>query len=257
MDERGVTTGVVTLLQDVTRFKNLDLAKSEFIATVSHELRTPLTSLSMSVDILSQGVLGAVTDKQRELLGAAKDDCERLRKLVKELLDMSKLESGKYETKKEELVLQRIIDDALRPLRLPFREKQIDLEVWTESDLPPVIADAQQMAWVVTNLVNNALRFTESGGRVTVHARRDDATVRVSVSDTGKGIPADAQESIFDKFVQLKGSKETTPGSVGLGLAIAREVVEAHGGKIWVTSEPGKGSTFFFTIPLTVQEHST
>jgi PAS domain S-box-containing protein len=257
LDERGVTTGVVTLLQDVTRFKNIDQMKSEFIATVSHELRTPLTSLSMSVDILSQGVLGDVSDKQKELLLAAKDDCERLRKLVKELLDMSKLESGKYETKKETLDVQRIIDEALRPLRLPFREKQIELEVLTESDLPAISADQQQMAWVLTNLVNNALRFTEAGGRVLVKAEHVEGNVRISVSDTGKGIPPDAQDLIFEKFVQVKGSKETTPGSVGLGLAIAREVVEAHGGKIWVESQLDKGSIFYFTIPLTVQEHTT
>jgi signal transduction histidine kinase len=112
------------------------------------------------------------------------------------------------------------------------------------------------MAWVLTNLVNNALRFTEVGGRVLVQAQRFEGMVRVSVSDTGKGIPPDAQDLIFEKFVQVKGSKETTPGSVGLGLAIAREVVEAHGGKIWVASELGKGSIFYFTIPLTVQEQS-
>ena len=125
VDEQGKIQGVVTLLQDVTRFKDLDRMKSEFIATVSHELRTPLTSLSMGIDILSQEVVGSVNQRQKELLVAAKDDSERLRKLVKELLDLSKLESGKYEMKKELVDFRKLVADAVRPLRLPFEEKQI------------------------------------------------------------------------------------------------------------------------------------
>ncbi|MGB2868830.1 MAG: ATP-binding protein [Bacteroidota bacterium] len=252
-DERGRVQGVVTLLQDVTRFKILDRMKSEFIATVSHELRTPLTSLSMSIDILSKEVLAPVNERQRELLAAAKDDCERLRKLLKELLDLSRLESGKYEMKKEPFTFQYLIDDALKPLRLPFREKQIELGIIIHPDVPQVVGDPQQLSWVVTNLVSNALRFTDSGGKVTIRADRESSAVRVSVTDTGRGIPQEAHETIFEKFVQVKEASETTPGSVGLGLAIAREVVEAHGGKIWVDSKPGKGSTFFFTIPLIQQ----
>jgi two-component system, NtrC family, sensor histidine kinase KinB len=253
VDEYGNIQGVVTLLQDVTRFKDLDRMKSEFIATVSHELRTPLTSLSMGIDILSQEVVGSVNERQKDLLIAAKDDSERLRKLVKELLDLSKLESGKYELKKEFIDFRRLVADAVRPLRLPFEEKQIQLVLDIPEHLPALSADSHQLNWVVTNLLSNALRWTETGGKVQLIAREEKQVLFVTVADTGHGIPQENLETIFDKFVQLKSSTETTPGSVGLGLAIAREVVEAHGGRIWVESQVGVGSTFFFTLPTVLQ----
>jgi NtrC-family two-component system sensor histidine kinase KinB len=249
VDEQGNVQGVVTLLQDVTRFKDLDRMKSEFIATVSHELRTPLTSLSMGIDILSQGVVGAVNQRQRELLIAAKDDSERLRKLVKDLLDLSKLESGKYEMKKEFVDFRKLVAEAVRPLRLPFEEKQIQLEFYIPERLPALFADSHQLIWVVTNLLSNALRFTDSGGSVHLTAKEEEDKLLVTVSDTGHGIPREHQETVFDKFVQVKSPTDTIPGSVGLGLAIAREVVEAHGGRIWLESTVGVGSTFFFTLP--------
>ncbi len=249
MDEQGNIQGVVTLLQDVTRFKDLDRMKSEFIATVSHELRTPLTSLSMGIDILSQGVVGAVNKRQRELLIAAKDDSERLRKLVKGLLDLSKLESGKYEMKKEFVDFRRLVAEAVQPLRLPFEEKQIQLEFDVPERLPALFADSHQLIWVVTNLLSNALRFTDPGGSVRLTAKEEKDRILVTVSDTGHGISPEHRETVFDKFVQVKSPTDTTPGSVGLGLAIAREVVEAHGGRIWLESTVGMGSTFFFSLP--------
>jgi two-component system, NtrC family, sensor histidine kinase KinB len=249
MDEQGKVQGIVTLLQDVTRFKDLDRMKSEFIATVSHELRTPLTSLSMGIDILSQGVVGKVNKRQRELLFAAKDDSERLRKLVKGLLDLSKLESGKYEMKKELVNFRELVAEAVRPLRLPFEEKQIELELDVTERLPSYFADPHQLIWVVTNLLSNALRYTDQGGKVKLTAKEEESRLLVTVTDTGHGIPREHQETVFDKFVQVKGSTQTTPGSVGLGLAIAREVVEAHGGRIWLESTVGVGSKFFFTLP--------
>jgi len=253
VDENGNIQGVVTLLQDVTRFKDLDRMKSEFIATVSHELRTPLTSLSMGIDILSQEVVGSVNPRQKDLLVAAKDDSERLRKLVKELLDLSKLESGKYEMKKELVDFRRLVADAVRPLRLPFEEKQIRLELTIPEHLHSLSADSHQLTWVVTNLLSNALRYTDNGGKVQLTAKEDNTGLLVSVADTGHGIPQENLDTVFDKFVQLKSSTETTPGSVGLGLAIAREVVEAHGGRIWVESQIGIGSTFYFTLPTVLQ----
>jgi NtrC-family two-component system sensor histidine kinase KinB len=249
VDESKNILGVVTLLQDVTRFKNLDRMKSEFIATVSHELRTPLTSINMAVDIMSQEVLGKINEHQRDMLTTAKDDCERLTKLVKELLDMSRLESGKYELKRERINLRSLVEEALKPLRLQFREKGIRLETEIPADTPEVPGDQRQLSWVVANLVSNALRYTPTDGTVTIHSDLLDDSIRVSVKDSGRGIPPDAVEVIFDKFVQIKQSTDATPGSVGLGLAIAKEVVEAHGGKIWVESSVGRGSTFFFTIP--------
>lgn len=249
IDESSNVLGVVTLLQDVTRFKNLDRMKSEFIATVSHELRTPLTSINMAVDILSQEVLGKVNDLQRDMLTTAKDDCERLTKLVKELLDLSKLESGRYELKRETVNLRMLVDEALKPLRLQFREKGIHLEADIPGRIPDVPGDQQQLSWVITNLVSNALRYTPADGTVRVETELLEEDIRISVKDSGRGIPPEAVEVIFDKFVQVKQATDSTPGSVGLGLAIAKEVVEAHGGRIWVESAVGAGSTFYFTVP--------
>jgi signal transduction histidine kinase len=249
-DEEDQLQGIVTLLQDVTRFKDLDRMKSEFIATVSHELRTPLTSLSMGIDILSQEVVGPVSKRQKELLAAAKDDSERLRKLVRDLLNLSRLESGKYEMRKELVDFRKLITDSVQPLRLPFEEKRIRLEIDLPKRLPKILVDPHQLSWVVTNLLNNALRYTDEGGKVKFKAKAGRKELQVSVADTGHGIASDHQQIIFDKFIQVKKPTETTPGSVGLGLSIAREVVEAHNGRIWVESKVGVGSTFYFTIPL-------
>ncbi|HTP12945.1 MAG TPA: ATP-binding protein [Bacteroidota bacterium] len=250
VDERGNVSGIITLMQDVTRFKDLDEIKTEFLATVSHEFRTPLTSINMTVDLLSREVVGKINPRQKELLVAAKDDCDRLGKLVRDLLDLSKLESGKQEMKVEDVSVRELLEESLKPLRLPFEEKHILLQTDVAEDVRTVQGDRHQLSWVITNLASNALRFTPERGSVRITAQRQPGELRLAVSDSGPGIPPESRTSIFDKFVQIKESAETTPGSVGLGLAIAREVVEAHSGRIWVDSVEGKGSTFYVTIPL-------
>jgi len=250
LDGNRRVEGTVTLLQDVTRFKDLDEMKTEFLATVSHEFRTPLTSINMTVDILSKEVVGSINARQRELLVAAKDDCERLGKLVKELLDLSKLEARQQEIKTEPVDMRNLVDESLKSLRLPFEEKHISLNAVVDSNVSTIMANRQQLVWVITNLASNALRFTSEGGSVRISVTKQGTDVCLAVTDTGPGIPNEARLSIFDKFVQIKETAETTPGSVGLGLAIAREVVEAHAGKIWVESLEGKGSTFYVTLPI-------
>jgi PAS domain S-box-containing protein len=250
VDEQGRNQGIVTLFEDVTRFKDLERLKTEFIATVSHEFRTPLTSINMTIDILTQQLLGPVSPQQAELLANAKGDCARLTKLVKELLDLSRLEAGHHQMQMAPFSLEKLVQEALGPLRLPFREKGITLENNLKGT-PMLIGDAQQLSFVITNLLNNALRHTPPGGRVEIRVQLSPEEIRIAVVDTGSGIPLEAQATIFDKFVQVKKESETTPGSVGLGLAIAKQVVEAHGGRIWVESAPGQGAAFFFTLPLT------
>jgi signal transduction histidine kinase len=258
-DNEGALYGVLTLLQDVTQFKELDRMKSDFIATLSHEFRTPLTSMNMSVDILSQGILGPLNDKQKELIDSAKEDCFRLTKLARELLQLSKLESGKVQLKNEELNLRSVIEASTRPLLLQFSGKNIQLLNEVDPGLPRLVADEQQISWLITNLVTNALKFTDSGGTITLRARvqpptgvnrENGETVLVEVEDTGQGIARENLAIIFDKFVQVRGITASTPGSVGLGLAIAKEIVEIYGGKIWAESELGKGSKFSFVLPL-------
>ena len=252
-DSEGGLYGVLTLLQDVTQFKELDRMKSDFIATLSHEFRTPLTSMNMSVDILSQGILGPLNDRQKELISSTKEDCFRLTKLARELLQLSKLESGRVQLKNEELDIRSVIEFSLRPLLLQLNEKNIRLVTDVEPHLPRLVADEQQISWVITNLVSNALKYTDSGGMVTVRARgqvQGGESVLVEVEDTGQGIAKENLEKIFDKFVQVKGITGTTPGSVGLGLAIAKEIVEIYEGKIWAESQLGQGSKFSFILPI-------
>jgi PAS domain S-box-containing protein len=250
LDSEGALYGVLMLLQDVTQFKELDRMKSDFIATLSHEFRTPVTSINMSVDILNEGILGPLNEKQKELISSAKEDCHRLTKLARELLQLSKLESGRLQVMNEELDVRTLIDATVRPLQVQFKEKNVHLRTELAPGLPHLVADEQQISWVVTNLVTNSLKYTENGGSVTVRARTDDGSLLIEVEDTGAGIAKEHLENIFDKFVQVKRASDSTPGSVGLGLAIAKEIVEMYGGRIWAVSEPGKGSTFSVVLPL-------
>jgi two-component system, NtrC family, sensor histidine kinase KinB len=249
-DSEGQLYGVVMLLQDVTQFKELDRMKSDFIATLSHEFRTPVTSITMSVDLLGQGILGPLNPKQRELLDSAKEDCERLTKLARELLQLSKLESGRMQLRNEELDIRAVAEFSLRPLQRQFQEKDIRLLNDVPAGLPFILADEQQVSWVITNLVTNALKYTGAGGTVRLRAREESDRLLVTVEDTGQGISPEHMSTIFDRFVQIKQAASSTPGSVGLGLAIAKEIVETYGGRIWVDSTVGRGSTFSFTLPL-------
>ena len=246
----GETLGNVLILQDVTQFRDLDRMKSEFMATVSHEFRTPLTSINMSVDILNQEIVGKLNKEQKDLIRSTKQDTERLTKLVRELLELSKLESGKFQIRHELISVNEIISDTVKPILLPFKEKSVDLKMNLSEKLPKIMADHQQLGWVISNLVNNALRYSYKDGLVEISSELSGNNIVVKVIDNGKGISRENIGKIFDKFVQVKESMETTPGSVGLGLAIAKEIVEAYGGNISVESEINNGSIFTFTIPV-------
>jgi len=188
VDETGQNQGIVTLFEDVTRFKDLERLKTEFIATVSHEFRTPLTSINMTIDILSQQLLGPVSAQQAELLTNAKEDCGRLTKLVRELLDLSRLETGHHQMKMVPLNLAKIVQEAIGPLRLPFRNKEIRLTSEVEG-MPAFLGDPQQLSYVFTNLLSNALRHTPAGGEVRISAAAEPEEIRVAVADNGSGIP--------------------------------------------------------------------
>jgi NtrC-family two-component system sensor histidine kinase KinB len=246
----GETLGNVLILQDVTQFRDLDRMKSEFMATVSHEFRTPLTSINMSVDILIQEIVGTLNKEQKDLLQSTKQDAERLTKLVRELLELSKLESGKFQIRHELISVNEVISETVKPILLPFKEKSVELKMNLSDNLPKIMADRQQLGWVISNLINNALRYSYKDGLVQISTELSGNNIVVKVHDNGKGISRENIGKIFDKFVQVKESMETTPGSVGLGLAIAKEIVEAYGGNISVESEINKGSIFTFTIPV-------
>lgn len=246
----GKISGAVLILQDVTQFKELDKLKSEFMARVSHEFRTPLTSINMTFDILKDEHIGHINKKQRELLVAGKQDAERLTKLVRELLELSRIESGKIELKEDVVESKSLIEFSVQPVLLQLNDKSVRLVINVDGAIPLFLGDYQQLSWVISNLVTNALRFTDPGGTVTLDAAMNRDDLVVAVRDTGCGIGKDELSKVFDKFVQLQDSSNPSPGSVGLGLAIAKEIVELYGGKIWAESQIGVGTVFTFSIPI-------
>jgi NtrC-family two-component system sensor histidine kinase KinB len=239
--------GAVTILEDITHLREIDRLKSEFINVASHELRTPLTSLEMGVHLLLEGSAGALSPAQQQVLEMCRTDTSRLDKLVKDLLDLSKIESGEAAPHLAAVRLAELVSDAVEPLRRQVESKGLTLRVLTPEDLPPIAVDRAQVERVIANLVTNAIRATDRGGGIEVTATRRNGFVSISVGDTGRGIPHDYLARVFDPFVQVP---DAPGGGAGLGLSISRRIVQAHGGQISVRSEAGQGTTFTFTVPL-------
>jgi NtrC-family two-component system sensor histidine kinase KinB len=239
--------GVVLLLRDVTRLTELDRLKSEFVMTASHELRTPLTSIGMSIDLLLESAPKKLEAKEQQLLSAAHEDLQRLKVLVNNLLDLSKIEAGKMEMEFSSQSLPPLLEKVVQSFKIQAEQKGVAFSFSFPEGLPKVKADANKVSWVLTNLVANALHFTPRGGNIQLSAERFGPFIQISVQDDGPGIPYEYQSKIFDKFVQVKSDQVL--GGSGLGLAICKEIVRAHGGTIWVDSAPGAGSTFHFTLP--------
>ncbi len=241
--------GRLYAFRDVTREAEVDRMKSEFIATVSHELRTPMTSVKGALGPLLGGAMGPVADAQKELLTIALNNADRLIRLINDILDLSRIEAGHLELRRDNIDIAAAIHDGLRELEGFRSQRQIRLDVELAPDLPPVMADPDRIGQVLVNLIGNALKFTEPGGQVTVRASRQGGELRVDLADTGPGIPAEHLQSIFERFNRAGGST-AGKGGTGLGLAICRAIVREHGGSIWAESAPGQGSVFTFTLPL-------
>ncbi len=246
MRNNGHLLGAVTILEDITHLREIDRLKSEFIATASHELRTPLTSVQMGVHLLLEGALGELTDSQNEVLQACRQDCERLDKLMRDLLDLSRIEAGESQPQLATVSARDLLMTAVKELRPQVEAKGLQLTVDAAVELPWVMVDRLQIERVVSNLVINALRHTKQG-EIKISAEQRESHVVVSVSDTGSGIPAEYLPHVFDKFVQVP---DAPTGGAGLGLTISKSIVEAHGGQISVQSQMGRGTTFTFTLPL-------
>jgi PAS domain S-box-containing protein len=256
-DQDDNIIGFLHLAKDVTekrryeqRLKELDEMKSDFVSGVSHELRTPLTAIKISVDNMLDGIIGELNEKQIVYLARIKANTDRLARLISDLLDLSRIEAGRIDLRPTNLALVTLIKEVAESLRPVAVEKLISLNI-ASSD-PGIIAwaDRDKVVQVLMNLIGNALKFTPPHGEVTVVVGKNgDQWARISVADTGPGIPAEEANKIFDKFYQIaQSSKQKTKGT-GLGLTICKDLVEMQGGKIWVESEGGKGSTFAFTLP--------
>lgn len=247
--------GVLALFQNVTKFEEVNQMKSDFVSTVSHEFRTPLTSIMMGVGLVLEEEVNRLSEPAQTMIHIAMDEAKRLNSLVSELLDLSRMESGRIEMDIDEVDVEMLIDPAARPLIPQMADQGIEFVRSLPDNFPKVRADANKIAWVLSNLLSNAMRYTLSGGRIIFVAERRGNKAVLSVEDTGAGIPKNYLGRIFDKFVQVSGRGQT--GGAGLGLAISKEIVIAHGGRIWVESEEGEGSKFSFTLNLATGEEST
>jgi signal transduction histidine kinase len=232
------------------KLRDLDRLKSDFVAKVSHELRTPLTAIKGAVDLVLLEVAGPLTEKQYHYLNRVRSNTQHLAGLINDLLDLSKIESGKTEIKATRVALDGLVHEVVESLRPIAAEKAITLEVTFREPSILVWGDRDKVNQVLMNLIGNAIKFTPVQGRVTVSALKNEKDkVQLSVSDTGPGVPPDEKEKIFAKFYQMPELNGANPKGTGLGLAISKALVELHGGRIWVESELSHGSTFYFTLP--------
>jgi signal transduction histidine kinase len=236
------------------RLKELDQLKSDFVSNVSHELRTPLTAIKGAVDLLLREVPGPLTENQTHYLTRVRSNTQHLAGLINDLLDLAKIEEGKVELKGVRVSVGGLVHEVMGTMKPLAAEKPVLLEVQVPEPSVLVWADRDKVTQVLMNLIGNAIKFTPPQGRVMVSASRDGTEwAQVSVSDNGPGISAEERQKIFHKFYQVSEGGGPKPKGTGLGLAISKALVELHGGKIWVESEPGRGSTFYFTLPLAPQ----
>ncbi len=245
-NREGQLTGVVLIMKDVTEPRRLEEMKGNLVSTVSHQLKTPLTSIRMAIHLLLEEKIGPLTEKQAEVLLAAREETDQLHGILANLLDISRMESGRLQMDFQNVSPATLVTEAVAPFRRVAQDGGVELETRLPGDLPTVCVDADQIGHVFANLLSNALRYTAPGGRITVSAEADERMVRFSVSDTGSGIPHQFLQRIFEHFFRVPEQQSET--GAGLGLAIAKQIVEAHGGHINVESQERKGTTFTFTL---------
>jgi len=240
------TSGSLLLVQDLTRLRRLETVRRDFVSNLSHELRTPLASLRALAETLQDGALDD-PPAARRFVDQIQIEVDALTQMVNELLELSKIESGRFSLDRSPVAAYDLLASASQRMQLQAERADLSLRVECANDLPTVQIDSQRLEQVLVNLIHNAVKFTRPGGEIVLFAQPDDGSIRFAVRDTGVGIPADEVPRIFERFYRV--DKSRTGNGTGLGLSIAKHIVEAHGGKIWVESREGTGSTFYFTIP--------
>lgn len=240
--------GVVIVLRDITPEVEADRAKSEFISTVSHELRTPMTSIKGYTDLLRQEAIGPLNKRQRHFLKTVQRNADRLSMLINDLLDISRIEMDRVDLHLEDIQLEILVDQVVESLLLPAQNKRLELTMQAAPCLPKVRAAWDRITQVLVNLVGNAIAYTERGG-VHISLQEVNGAVQISVADTGIGIKPEELPRIFDRFYRSDHEVVQANSGTGLGLAIARSYIEMHNGRLWVESEPGKGSVFTIVLP--------
>ena len=240
--------GAVLVMHEITDLRRLERVRQDFVANVSHEFRTPLTAIQGFAETLLGGALDDQANRGR-FVEIIRDHAARLARLTEDLLELSRIEAGKLELEFRPVSLSPLIESCLVAAQLKATPKKITLEVKLPSDLPAVRGDSNRLQEVLQNLLDNAVQYTPSGGRIEVSAASEDDQCVVTVADTGIGIPEAEQERIFERFYRVDAARSREAGGTGLGLSIARHIVEAHGGRLWVESAVGEGSRFHFSVP--------
>ncbi len=245
----GNSAGKVYILKNITQFKELDEAKTNFIATVSHELKTPISSIKMSIKLLKDERVGELNHEQKELVEHIEDDTQRLLKITSELLDLSQVETGNIQLSFMAADPDKIVDYAINAVKFQADQKQIQIECFSVPNLPKVTADIEKTTWVLINFLSNAMRYSSEKGKVTIQIKPSGTMIEFSVKDFGKGIEEQYQKRLFDKYFQVPTDGKNKSGT-GLGLAISKDFIEAQSGRIWVESAIGEGSRFCFSLPV-------
>jgi two-component system phosphate regulon sensor histidine kinase PhoR len=240
-------SGCIVHLRDLTELRRLEMVRQDFISNISHELRTPIASVKALAETLNEG---AIEDPSvaKDFLSRINVEVDKLAQMVQELGELSRIESGEAPLQKRHINIAGAIGHAVDRLRAQADRAGLNFDFVIPPTLPEVMADEARVEQILVNIIHNAIKFTPSGGRISISAKARDNDILVSVSDTGVGIPADDLPRIFERF--YKADKSRSGGGTGLGLAIAKHIVEAHGGRIWAESVEGRGSTFNFTLPL-------
>jgi len=245
--QQSLPGSILLVFQDLTRVRRLEMVRRDFVSNVSHELRTPLASLKALTETLMEGALED-PPAARRFLTRMEGEIDNLTQMVQELLELSRIESGKVPLERRSISPLELLTPAIERMQLQAERAGLNLSLECREDLPPVNADPTRIEQVLVNLLHNAIKFTPPGGKITVSAYTEDSNVIIYVKDTGVGIAPGALPRIFERF--YKADRARSGGGTGLGLSIARHLVEAHGGRIWAESMVNQGSTFFFSIPL-------
>lgn len=254
LDEEGNLIGGVHIMTDITKEKDIDKMKTELISNVSHELRTPLSTIKEGIALVYEGTLGSLHPDQKHMLATVKNNIDRLARLINDLLDISKIEAGKMELRKSSVNIASLLEEVFSSFQNQAKSKEIKLIIGVNKDIQSIYIDRDRIYQVMTNLIANSIKFTPAGGCITVATKDMQRQVEISVMDTGAGISPQNIAGLFDRFSQFNRVYGPGDGGTGLGLAISKEIVEMHGGRIWVQSEVGEGSTFTFSIPKMSQD---
>lgn len=237
--------GLLLVLRDITAYKELDAAKTNFIATVSHEFKTPIASIRMSLQLLENPSLGKLNEEQTNLVSSIDEDAERLLKITDELLNMTQLESGNIQLNIRPTLAKTIVEYALNTNKTAAEQKQIEFITPQKTENLHVLADTEKSAWVLTNLISNAIRYSYQNSVIEISVLEKEKEIIFAVKDNGQGIAPEYQQKIFDRYFRVPNANKQ---GTGLGLAISKEFVEAQEGKLYVESELGEGSTFYFSL---------